>query len=69
MPKIKIDIPFTWWDVVKIVSDKEENVIGMITEIILTDKEVKYNVSSGINDKVCFAEELELVDRKVKNEK
>jgi hypothetical protein len=68
MPKIKIDIPFTWWDKVKINTDKEETVTGIITEIRLTDKDVKYMVASGINDKECYAEELELLEPR-KNEK
>jgi hypothetical protein len=68
MPKIKIDIPFTWWDKVKINTYKEETVTGIITEIRLTDKDVKYMVASGINDKECYAEELELLEPR-KNEK
>lgn len=63
MPKIKLDVPFTWWDKVKIITDPDEPVNGIITKIFLTDKEVVYNVASGVNDKECYAEELELIER------
>ena len=66
MPKIKIESDFTWNDRVKIISDKEEPVDGIVVQLLCSEFEIKYLVASGVNDKECYSVELELVERPIK---
>ncbi len=69
MPKIKIEADFTWNDKVKIVSDHEEPINGVVVRLLCSENEITYLVASGINDKECYATELVLIERPLKNEK
>lgn len=69
MLKIKIEADFTWGDKVKIITNKEEPVDGVVTELKCSEDDIQYLVASGMDEKYCYANELELVEGKKKDEK
>lgn len=59
MPKkIKIEIDFNIGDRVFLVADEEDQVPGMVTQIILSPTEATYMVVRGMEEKICYASEL-----------
>ncbi len=66
MPTIKLISDFTWKDKVKIVTNKEDAIEGVVTELKCSEDEIQYLVASGFEEKYCYAIELELVERPVK---
>ena len=67
---IKLVCEFKWGEQVRIVSNPEEYTVGTITELKCSENEVQYLVASGLDEKYCFANELELVrEREKKNAK
>ena len=70
MVKIKLEADFTWNDKVKIITNKEDVVEGIVTELKCSEDEIQYLVASGFEEKYCYASELELIERPIKkNEK
>ena len=69
MPKIRIEADFTWRDRVMIITNPEDKIIGVITELKCSENEVQYLVASGTDEKYCFAQELELLEPLKKEDK
>lgn len=60
MPKkVKIELDFDINDDVVVITNPSEPVHGKVTEIKLSDKEVQYLVASGVDEKFCYAIELQ----------
>jgi hypothetical protein len=67
--KIRLETDFTWNDRVKIISDPEEPVNGVVVKLLCSENEITYLIASGVNEKECYATELVLIERINKNEK
>jgi hypothetical protein len=61
--KVRIELDFDIKDKVVFVTEEEElPVPGIITRIILTEKEAIYIVSRGFDERECYAFELTLAE-------
>lgn len=57
--KIKLELDFYFGDLVVVVSNPSDPVVGVITEIKFSPSEVQYLVASGLDEKFCYTSELE----------
>lgn len=62
--KIKIELDFDIKDKVLFIGEEELPIPGVVTKIILTEKEAVYMVARGFEEKECYAFELELAEVK-----
>jgi hypothetical protein len=56
--KVKLEIDFDIGDRVFMVADEDDQVPGIVTQIIFTGAEATYMVARGFDEKVCCANEL-----------
>lgn len=62
MPKkLKIEVDYVIGDKVIFVTDETDVMPAIITQIVLSDKEAQYMVARGMEEKLCYANEIELV--------
>ena len=59
MPKkLKIEVDYGIGDRVCLVADDDDQVPGIVTQIILSTSEAMYLVARGMDEKTCYASEL-----------
>jgi hypothetical protein len=56
--KIKLEIDFDIGDRVFLITDEDDQVPGIVTQIIFTGIEAMYMVARGMDEKICYAIEL-----------
>lgn len=56
--KIRIEIDFDISDRVYMVTDENDQVPAIVTQIIFTGTEATYMVARGFDEKICCANEL-----------
>lgn len=60
--KIRLEVDFDIGDRVFMVTDDDDQIPGIITQIIFTGAEATYLVARGFEEKICCAIELRSVD-------